>query len=50
MLPYLDRRQRWISEGFSQYYQNVLLARSGAYDDLYAWQKLYEGYERGRKA
>jgi len=32
MLPYLDRRQRWISEGFSQYYQNVLLARSGAYD------------------
>ena len=50
MLPYLDRRQRWISEGFSQYYQNVLLARSGAYDDLYAWQKLYDGYERGRKA
>jgi len=50
MLPYLDRRQRWISEGFSQYYQNVLLARSGAYDELYAWQKLYEGYERGRKS
>ena len=50
MLPYLDRRQRWISEGFSQYYQNVLLARSGAYEDLYAWQKLYAGYERGRKA
>jgi len=50
MLPYLDRRQRWISEGFSQYYQNVLLARSGAYNDLYAWQKLYEGYERGRKS
>jgi hypothetical protein len=50
MLPYLDRRQRWISEGFSQYYQNVLLARSGAYEDLYAWQKLYDGYERGRKA
>jgi len=50
MLPYLDRRQRWISEGFSQYYQNVLLARSGAYDALYAWQKLYAGYERGRKS
>ena len=50
MLPYLDRRQRWISEGFSQYYQNVLLARSGTYDEMYAWQKLYEGYERGRKS
>lgn len=50
LLPYLDRRQRWISEGFSQYYQNVLLTRSGAYDELYAWQKLHDGYQRGRLA
>jgi hypothetical protein len=50
LLPYVERRQRWISEGFSQYYQNVLLARSGAYEDLYAWQKLYDGFERGRKS
>ena len=28
MLPYLNREQRWISEGFAQYYQNVFLARS----------------------
>ena len=48
MLPYVERKHRWISEGFAQYYQNVLLTRSGAYDDLYAWQKLYDGYERGR--
>jgi len=48
MLPYVERRHRWISEGFAQYYQNVLLARSGAYDHLRAWQKLYEGFERGR--
>ena len=48
MLPYVERRHRWISEGFAQYYQNVLLARSGAYDQVRAWQKLYEGLERGR--
>ena len=50
MLPYIERKHRWISEGFAQYYQNVLLSRSGAYDDLYAWQKLYDGYERGRQS
>ena len=44
----MQRQQKWISEGFAQYYQNVLLARSGTYDELKAWQKLYEGLERGR--
>lgn len=48
MLPYVERRQRWVSEGFAQYYQNVLMARSGAYDRRKAWQELYEGFERGR--
>ncbi|MCI0516863.1 MAG: hypothetical protein L0Y45_03420, partial [Woeseiaceae bacterium] len=41
-------RHKWISEGFAQYYQNVLLARSGAYDEQYAWQKIHDGLERGR--
>lgn len=50
MLPYLERDHRWVSEGFAQYYQNVLLARSGAYDQAAAWQKLYEGFERGRQS
>jgi len=50
MLPYLNKRHRWVSEGFAQYYQNILLARSGAYDERYAWQKLYEGFERGRNS
>lgn len=48
MLPYLEREHRWLSEGFAQYYQNVLLARSGAYDPATAWRELYEGFERGR--
>lgn len=47
MLPYVNRNQRWISEGFAQYYQNILLARSGSYTEQYAWQKLYDGLQRG---
>lgn len=50
MLPYLNSRHRWISEGFAQYYQNVLLARAGQYTHERAWRKLYEGYERGRRS
>jgi len=48
LLPYLDRKQRWISEGFAQYYQNVLLARAGQYTAENAWQRIYAGLERGR--
>jgi len=48
LLPYIDRRHKWISEGFAQYYQNILLARSGAYEEQHAWQKIYDGLERGR--
>ena len=50
MLPYVAPAHRWVSEGFAQYYQNVLLARSGTYDPLEAWQKLYDGLERGRQS
>lgn len=50
MLPYLHREFHWISEGFAQYYQNILLTRAGAYDEQRAWQKLYLGYERGRQS
>ena len=48
MLPYVRPGHRWISEGFAQYYQNVLLTRAGRYDEQRAWQKLYDGFERGR--
>jgi hypothetical protein len=48
MLPYVHRDQRWISEGFAQYYQNVLLARAGQHSAQDAWQKIYSGLERGR--
>lgn len=50
MLPYLNSRSRWISEGFVQYYQNVLLARAGQYSGDRAWRELYRGYERGARS
>lgn len=50
LLPYLDREQRWISEGFAQYYQNVFLARAGQHSTADAWQKIFEGLERGRES
>jgi hypothetical protein len=50
MLPFLASSHRWISEGFAQYYQNVLLARAKRYEVQRAWQKLHEGFERGRRS
>ena len=50
MHPYLQSDHHWITEGFAQYYQNVLLARAGAYDAEEAWQKLHAGYLRGKKS
>jgi hypothetical protein len=48
LLPYVDKK--WISEGFASYYQNVLMARGGQYTPQRAWQKLYEGFQRGRSS
>lgn len=50
MLPYVDQEQRWISEGFAQYYQNVLLARANQQSAENAWQKIHAGLERGRES
>ncbi|MCH9693245.1 MAG: hypothetical protein K0U72_01940 [Gammaproteobacteria bacterium] len=50
MLPYMNKRGRWISEGFATYYQNVLMARSGNYTADFAWQRLTEGFQRGRES
>lgn len=50
MLPLLNKRYRWISEGFASYYQNVLMARAGHYTPEFAWQRLSEGFERGRES
>jgi len=50
MLPLVSQRSRWISEGFATYYQNVLMSRAKRYTPEFAWQRLSEGFERGRKS
>ena len=50
MLPYVSRRNKWISEGFASYYQNVLMSRAGHYTATEAWKKLSDGFERGRRS
>lgn len=50
MLPLLETRHRWISEGLATYYQNVLMARAGNYSEEMAWQKLLEGFQRGQES
>lgn len=50
MLPYVSSRNKWISEGFASYYQNVLMSRAGHYTAAEAWKKLSDGLERGRRS
>ena len=48
LLPYINRGDAWLSEGFASYYQNVLRARAGMLAPEQAWNKLYRGFQRGR--
>ena len=48
LLPRISWRQKWISEGFASYYQNVLMARAGRYTLDQAIELLEQGFDRGR--
>jgi hypothetical protein len=48
LLPRISVQQRWISEGFASYYQNVLMARAGQYTPRQAIDKLSQGFARGQ--
>lgn len=50
LLPRISWRNKWISEGFASYYQNVLMARTGQYTQAQAIRLLGEGFERGRRS
>jgi hypothetical protein len=49
LIPYDAGDSRWFSEGLASYYQNIIQARSGMFSETKMWQKLFEGFERGRK-
>ncbi|MFT4613275.1 MAG: hypothetical protein ACI9NT_000413 [Bacteroidia bacterium] len=48
LIPYRGWGDLWFSEGLASYYQNLLQARSGVIDERLMWQKLHDGFERGR--
>lgn len=48
LIPYRGWGDAWFSEGLASYYQNLLQARSGVIGEQQMWQKLYEGFMRGR--
>ena len=49
LIPYRGWGDAWFSEGLASYYQNILQARVGLLSEQQMWQKLYDGFERGRR-
>ncbi len=48
LLPYQGIGERWFSEGVATYYQNLLMVRSGQINERDMWQRLHDGFQRGR--
>ena len=48
-IPYPSADALWFSEGLASFYQNVLQYRAGLLDEREAWQKLRNGFQRGRE-
>ncbi|MGB5457564.1 MAG: hypothetical protein WBO18_16555 [Gammaproteobacteria bacterium] len=49
LLPYRGYGDIWLSEGLATYYQNIIQARSGLFDDSEMWHKIVAGFKRGQK-
>ena len=49
LIPYKGSGDAWFSEGLASYYQNLLQARTGLLDEQGMWQKLLDGFNRGRQ-
>ena len=50
LLPYIHSDEKWISEGFASYHQNVLLGRAGVYSEQDAWRRLHRSFSKARKS
>jgi len=44
LLPFVRSTEKWVSEGFASYYQNVLLARRGVYSEQEAWSRFHRAF------
>ena len=48
LIPYQGWGDMWFSEGLASYYQNLLQVRHGVFDEREMWQRLHDGFVRGR--
>ena len=48
-MPFVQRDDAWLSEGFVTYYTEVLLARMGFQSERESWQALLAGFGRGQR-
>lgn len=46
-IPYQGHGDVWLSEGLATYYQNIIQARSGLFDETRMWEKIASGFQRG---
>lgn len=49
LIPFPGKDDIWFTEGLASYYQHLLQARVGVIAPETAWQRLYQGFERGRR-
>ncbi len=49
-MPFVQRDDAWLSEGFVTYYTEVLRARAGFQSERDAWQALLSGFDRGSRS
>jgi len=47
LIPYRGWGDTWFSEGLATYYQNLLRARAGVFDERAMWQAFHDGFQRG---
>jgi hypothetical protein len=49
-MPFVDKAEAWLSEGFVTYYTEVLRARAGFRSEQHAWSALLAGFDRGGRS
>jgi hypothetical protein len=49
LIPYRGWGDVWLSEGLATYYQNIIQARNGLFDENRMWDKIASGLDRGSR-
>lgn len=49
LLPFIDRRDAWLSEGFASYYQYIIMGRAKVLSPNQTFNRLWGGIQRGKQ-